>query len=208
MSSSKRKLVISKADILQVKKSRQESSTKQVTHQLNDNNNLNQPTKSSLKKINDNNNDQLNSTIDDEPLPSTSLPAGFFDDPVKDASARSVAYVDPDEKEWSDFQKIISTESIKADDLLETELIELQKERNLIEIDTQIDNWSRVEALNKRLEQVKEKKKQLNQQPASSSSSVEKKVFTSQVNEDETNDSDSGEDMDDLLNWRAKCKLR
>ena len=35
------------------------------------------------------------------------LPAGFFDDPKLDAKARNVEFVDPMEKEFQEFQKII-----------------------------------------------------------------------------------------------------
>ena len=35
------------------------------------------------------------------------LPAGFFDDPKLDAKARNVEFVDPIEKEFQEFQKII-----------------------------------------------------------------------------------------------------
>lgn len=193
MSSSKRKLVISKADIIQAKKAREESvkGVNQVKSTLSN-------PKSALKKTNDSD-ETLNI---DEQVPSSSLPAGFFDDPVKDASARSIAYVKPEEKEWSDFQRIISTESSKADELLETELIALQKERDLLEVESQIDNWAKVEALNKRLDEIKEQKRQLQQQ-----TTPVKHGTKDTKSEDEDDDSDN-ENLDELFNWRSKCKLR
>ena len=40
------------------------------------------------------------------------LPAGFFDDPKLDAKARNVEFVDPIEKEFQEFQKIIQQVSM------------------------------------------------------------------------------------------------
>ena len=175
MSSSKRRLNISKADLVKSKKAREQRDEKE---------------------------DIAIEETEKEAAASSSLPEGFFDDPMKDASARSVTYVDPEEKEWSEFQKIISTESSKADEVLESDLIALQKERDLLEIESQMDNWARVEALSKRLERMKEvKSKQTKDNRKSPVDTSDRKNASEESSEGE-------QEMDHLMNWRSKCKLR
>lgn len=176
MSSLKRRLNVSKADVVKLKKAREQNDGEEEETAL-------KPSENTTGT-------------------SSSLPEGFFDDPMKDASARCVTYVNPEEKEWSEFQKIISTESSKADEVLESDLIALQKERDLLEIESQMNNWARVEALSKRLEQLKEvKSKQTKDNCQLPAGASDVKSVTEES-------SDEDEDLDHLMNWRSKCKLR
>ncbi|RWS31037.1 zinc finger protein 830-like protein [Leptotrombidium deliense] len=82
------------------------------------------------------------------------IPKGFFDDPVMDAKARNVAYKDPKEEEWELFQKAISEEKNVSEALVEEELEAVQVERNLEEIDSQIEKWQKVNELQEKAEKI------------------------------------------------------
>ena len=45
-----------------------------------------------------------------QPVDKSSIPEGFFDDPLQDAKARKVEYKDPMMDEWEKFQKTIKKE--------------------------------------------------------------------------------------------------
>ena len=71
------------------------------------------------------------------------LPEGFFDDPVMDAKARGVAYVDKEEEEWEAFQKEIEAEASVAQNILVEDRTEATVDRQIEEIDEQIEAWQR-----------------------------------------------------------------
>ncbi|KAK6491706.1 zinc finger protein 830 isoform X1 [Huso huso] len=124
------------------------------------------------------------------------LPEGFFDDPVKDAKVRKVdAPKDQMDKEWDEFQKEMRqvtnvSEAIVAEDDEEGRL-----DRQIGEIDEQIECYRRVEVLRNKQEVIKEKLK----------STMEAKSLRST---DEI-DSEEEEELQDLLSgdWRAKGAL-
>ncbi|XP_041104172.1 zinc finger protein 830 isoform X1 [Polyodon spathula] len=124
------------------------------------------------------------------------LPEGFFDDPVKDAKVRKVdAPKDQMDKEWDEFQKEMRqvtnvSEAIVAEDDEEGRL-----DRQIGEIDEQIECYRRVEVLRNKQEMIKEKLK----------STMEAKSLHST---DEI-DSEEEEELQDLLSgdWRAKGAL-
>ncbi|XP_064469353.1 zinc finger protein 830-like [Ornithodoros turicata] len=116
----------------------------------------------------------------------SSLPEGFFDDPFQDAKARNVEYKDPVEEEWEKFQKAIAEETTVSEAIMEEDAEESKVERDIEEIDEQIHNWSRVENLQKRKEDLM-------------------KNEVTAMDEDGENESDmEGQDFDEYLNWRAK----
>lgn len=123
----------------------------------------------------------------DEP---TELPAGFFDDPVRDARERKLVYKDPMEEEWTKFQKVISGESSKAEFLVQDELEETQKERSVEEIDKQFSSWQKIDQLQKRIENIRSSKSQSIRNPR-----------TEMI---KTEPEDCEEDFDAFLDWRTK----
>ncbi|CAL8366600.1 unnamed protein product [Boreogadus saida] len=121
------------------------------------------------------------------------LPEGFFDDPVRDAKVRNVeAPKDLMDKEWDEFQKEIRQVNTKSDAIVAEDDEEGRIERQIEEIDEQIECYRRVEVLRDRRDVVKNKSVQ-------------------ESNDDkEANDMDiEEEDEEELLrllarDWRAK----
>ena len=76
--------------------------------------------------------------------------------------ARNIEYKDPAEEEWDRFQKEISHELDTAHEIVAEEQEEATVGRQLEEIDEQMQAWSRVSDMEKRLvtlgEEVQEKK--------------------------------------------------
>lgn len=84
------------------------------------------------------------------------LPEGFFDDPVKDAQVRNVdAPKDQLDKEWEEFQKEIRLVNTKSEAIVAEDDEEGRIERQIDEIDEQIECYRRVELLRDRRDAVK-----------------------------------------------------
>lgn len=76
------------------------------------------------------------------------LPEGFFDDPVRDAKVRKVdAPKDHMDKEWDEFQKAIRQVNTKSEAIVAEDDEEGRLERQIDEIDEQIECYRRVEVL-------------------------------------------------------------
>lgn len=125
------------------------------------------------------------------------LPEGFFDDPVKDAQVRNVdAPKDQLDKEWEEFQKEMRLVNTKSEAIVAEDDEEGRIERQIDEIDEQIECYRRVELLRDRREAVKSR-------PVSRK---DKRPETVVIKEEE------GEDEEELLgllsqDWRAKGAL-
>lgn len=74
----------------------------------------------------------------------TELPEGFFDDPIKDAKARHSEYKDPVEEEWEKFQQEIKEASNFSNAIIAEDQEEAITERQIDEIDEQMQNWNRL----------------------------------------------------------------
>ncbi|XP_022067427.1 zinc finger protein 830 [Acanthochromis polyacanthus] len=86
------------------------------------------------------------------------LPEGFFDDPVRDAKVRNVdAPKDQMDKEWEEFQKEIRQVNTKSEAIVAEEDEEGRLERQIDEIDEQIECYKRVELLRDKRDVVKSK---------------------------------------------------
>ncbi|KAM6918354.1 zinc finger protein 830 [Xenentodon cancila] len=86
------------------------------------------------------------------------LPEGFFDDPVKDAKVRNVdAPKDQMDKEWEEFQKEIRLVNTKSDAIVAEDDEEGRLERQIDEIDEQIECYKRVELLRDKRDEAKSK---------------------------------------------------
>ncbi|XP_064193408.1 zinc finger protein 830 [Anguilla rostrata] len=122
------------------------------------------------------------------------LPEGFFDDPVTDAKVRKVdAPKDQMDKEWDEFQKELrqvnsASEAIVAEDDEEGRL-----ERQIDEIDEQIECYRRVEVLREKRDVVKD---------------LRKRTEDSEQREGESSEDDEDELLQLLSrDWRAKGVL-
>ena len=125
------------------------------------------------------------------------LPEGFFDDPVRDAKVRKVdAPQDQMDKEWDEFQKEIRQVNTKSEAIVAEDDEEGRLERQIDEIDEQIQCYKRVELLRDKRDVVKS-------QPLSKSD--EQMETEDMIVEEE-------EDEEELLgllsrDWRAKGAL-
>ncbi|XP_034038881.1 zinc finger protein 830 [Thalassophryne amazonica] len=126
------------------------------------------------------------------------LPEGFFDDPVRDAKVRNVdAPKDQLDKEWEEFQKEIRQVNTKSDAIVAEEDEEGRLERQIDEIDEQIECYKRVELLRDKRDLVKRKDRKEQEEPMETDAEG--------VEEQE-------EDEEELLSllsrdWRAKGAL-
>lgn len=125
----------------------------------------------------------------------TTLPEGFFDDPIKDAKARNIEYKDPAEEEWDRFQKEISQELNTAQDIVAEEQEEATVGRQLEEIDEQMRAWSRVSDMEKKFDVVGEEVQEKKQ------SSTGDGMTLAESDEDEVD----MDELDNLSDWRKKC---
>lgn len=124
------------------------------------------------------------------------LPEGFFDDPVRDAKVRNVdAPKDLMDKEWEEFQKEIRQVNTKSEAIVAEDDEEGRLERQIDEIDEQIECYRRVEVLRDKRDVVKSKSvKEETQEHMASEGTIEE------------------EDEEELLHllsrdWRAKGAL-
>uniref|UniRef100_UPI0037E7A427 zinc finger protein 830 n=1 Tax=Semicossyphus pulcher TaxID=241346 RepID=UPI0037E7A427 len=125
------------------------------------------------------------------------LPEGFFDDPVRDAKVRNVdAPKDQMDKEWEEFQKEIRQVNTKSDAIVAEDDEEGRLERQIDEIDEQIECYKRVEVLRDKRDVVKRK----------SLTRKEEQMEIDASNEEEEEDE---EELLGLLSrdWRAKGAL-
>lgn len=130
----------------------------------------------------------------------TALPEGFFDDPKKDAVARNLEYKDPVQEEWDRFQKEIREAATVSNEIIAEDQEESTAERQIVEIDEQIRNWSRVLMMEKR----KEERMRRQQERANQKTKVEK---IESEDEDDEQESDNDDEMDEDVafgSWRAK----
>lgn len=126
------------------------------------------------------------------------LPEGFFDDPVRDAKVRNVeAPKDQMDKEWEEFQKEIRQVNTKSEAIVAEEDEEGRLERQIDEIDEQIECYKRVELLRDKRDVVKSK-------------TLPRKEEQMEIDEDiEEAEEEDEEELLGLLSrdWRAKGAL-
>ncbi|XP_064409302.1 zinc finger protein 830 [Latimeria chalumnae] len=126
------------------------------------------------------------------------LPEGFFDDPVVDAKVRKVdAPKDQMDKEWEEFQKEMRQVNTVSEAIVAEEDEEGRLDRQIGEIDEQIECYRRIEHLRDRQEVVK--------------SNLKDMLKSKHTGEEEEADigSEDEEELQDLLSgdWRAKRAL-
>ncbi|NXG50463.1 ZN830 protein, partial [Psilopogon haemacephalus] len=126
------------------------------------------------------------------------LPEGFFDDPEVDAKVRKVdAPKDHMDKEWDEFQKAMRQVNTISEAIVAEEDEEGRLDRQIEEIDEQIECYRRVELLRDRQYLMKEKLKEA------------MRLRAAQEKEDEAIGSEDEEELQDLLSqdWRVKGAL-
>ncbi|NXI63925.1 ZN830 protein, partial [Anseranas semipalmata] len=126
------------------------------------------------------------------------LPEGFFDDPEVDAKVRKVdAPKDQMDKEWDEFQKAMRQVNTISEAIVAEEDEEGRLDRQIGEIDEQIECYRRVELLRNRQDLMKEKFKEA------------MRLRATQEKEDEAVGSEDEEELQDLLSqdWRVKGAL-
>ncbi|NXG62773.1 ZN830 protein, partial [Hemiprocne comata] len=126
------------------------------------------------------------------------LPEGFFDDPEVDAKVRKVdAPKDQMDKEWDEFQKAMRQVNTISEAIVAEEDEEGRLDRQIEEIDEQIECYRRVELLRNRQDLMKEKLKEA------------MRLKATQEKEDEAVGSEDEEELQDLLSqdWRVKGAL-
>ncbi|KFW71654.1 Zinc finger protein 830, partial [Pygoscelis adeliae] len=126
------------------------------------------------------------------------LPEGFFDDPEVDAKVRKVdAPKDQMDKEWDEFQKAMRQVNTISEAIVAEEDEEGRLDRQIGEIDEQIECYRRVELLRNRQDLMKEKLKEA------------MRLRAAQEREDEAIGSEDEEELQDLLSqdWRVKGAL-
>uniref|UniRef100_A0A8C3WXT1 Zinc finger protein 830 n=1 Tax=Catagonus wagneri TaxID=51154 RepID=A0A8C3WXT1_9CETA len=126
------------------------------------------------------------------------LPEGFFDDPEIDARVRKVdAPKDQMDKEWDEFQKAMRQVNTISEAIVAEEDEEGRLDRQIGEIDEQIECYRRVEKLRNRQDEIKNKLKEV------------LTIKELQKKEEENVDSDDEGELQDLLSqdWRVKGAL-
>ncbi|XP_068003549.1 zinc finger protein 830 [Melanerpes formicivorus] len=126
------------------------------------------------------------------------LPEGFFDDPEVDAKVRKVdAPKDQMDKEWDEFQKAMRQVNTISEAIVAEEDEEGRLDRQIEEIDEQMECYRRVELLRNRQDLMKEKLKEA------------MRLRATQEKEDEAIGSEDEEELQDLLSqdWRVKGAL-
>jgi len=123
------------------------------------------------------------------------LPEGFFDDPELDAKARGQSRSDNLDAEFEEFKKIIQTEEVKSEFIIEKDDLMSNVDRDIEEVDDLITRWSKIEKLHIQREALIKNKKE-----------TQEKIDVDQ--EMESEDSDNDLDLDDVLNFNLRSKNR
>ncbi|XP_071942134.1 zinc finger protein 830-like [Antedon mediterranea] len=119
------------------------------------------------------------------------LPEGFFDDPDMDAKVRKVEPKKNIDDEWAEFQKVMQQEQQVSEAILEEDVDEAQKERQIDEIDEQITRWKKTDILRDKQEELRAK--------------ANERDSSSKDNENVEDDDDDDEaDFEEFLDWRSK----
>ncbi|XP_021244179.1 zinc finger protein 830 [Numida meleagris] len=137
-------------------------------------------------------------TVERKENTAEALPEGFFDDPEVDAKVRKVdAPKDQMDKEWDEFQKAMRQVNTISEAIVAEEDEEGRLDRQIGEIDEQIECYRRVELLRNRQDLMKEKYKEA------------MRLRATQEKEDEAIGSEDEEELQDLLSqdWRVKGAL-
>jgi zinc finger protein 830 len=122
------------------------------------------------------------------------LPEGFFDDKELDAKVRGQSRAENLEAEYEEFKKIIQSEQVKSDIIIEKDDEQRDVDRDLQEVDELIDRWSKIEDLHKQREAILRTSK--NKQKMNTNERIDAKE-----NEDETD-----VDLENIMSLEIRSK--
>jgi hypothetical protein len=140
-------------------------------------------------------------------LNTPALPEGFFDDPEMDAKARGVDRTKNLEAEYEEFKKLMQTEEVKSDVIVEKDDTSSYIDRDLLECDELINRWSKIEDLHKKREAIlssNKKATKLTEKP----SSVSNKMNLESVRDNESDQDGSDVDLENVLSLDIRDKKR
>lgn len=123
-----------------------------------------------------------------KPNTTEKLPEGFFDDPIADAKARKVEYVNKDEAEWNAFMQEVSAAESTSRQIIAEDTEEAAKRNQMLQAEEQMLLYQRV----LKFDQAKPPKLEVKEEDAE------------QPMEE---DSDSDEDSLSIINWRNKNSM-
>jgi len=106
----------------------------------------------------------------------TSLPEGFFDDPELDAKVRGQSRSENLEAEFEEFKKIIQSEEVKSEVLIEKDDLISNVNRDIEEVDELIDRWTKIENLHVRRENLIKIRKEADKEKIEVDSSDDEEV--------------------------------
>ncbi len=112
----------------------------------------------------------------------TSLPEGFFDDPEQDAKVRGFSREENLEAEYEAFKKIIQTEEVKSEVIIEKDDTLREVSRELEEVDELINRWTKIENMHQKREALL---------------ALSKKRKEEKMQHDESSDESEDEEADD-----------
>lgn len=90
-------------------------------------------------------------------LLSSQIPKGFFDDPQIERKVRKTPLEETLDNQFELFRKEIAEQSLVSQNLMDEEYEDLEKEKALTEIDEQIENWAKVDEIQKKIEVIHKK---------------------------------------------------
>lgn len=137
---------------------------------------------------------------------SSGLPAGlpedFFDTDKKSKKAQEDALA----KELEQFEQEMAALEADTEEQLKNEFEKLQGERNLDELDQQINQWKRIIELERKAEELKNKPISENPTKKMKTDTVELDATNKKAFNEDDGDMDDIEDFEDkLFNWRSKA---
>lgn len=139
-----------------------------------------------------------------QPESSSDLPDDFFDSDKRSKKVQE----DNLAKELEQFEREMAALQAEADEQLKEEFDKLQEEKNIDELDQQINQWKRIIELEKKAEELKNRPISENPKKKFKVDSSENRSPSTSGNEptdDDYNDLDDIEHFEDkLLDWRSK----
>jgi len=130
------------------------------------------------------------------PESTNSLPKGFFDNPSQNRQAQK-DHESAMDAEMELFRKQIAEEVLLSEQMAENDIVDIQREREIDEVEEQIANWQKVDDLQKRIEIVRARRK-------NDHSTGNTAVNAEQTIENDDDEDDDDEDLDDPNFWRCK----
>lgn len=129
----------------------------------------------------------------------TGLPDDFFDSNKKSKKAQE----DDLANELEQFEKEMAALEAESEEQLKEEFDRVQEDKNLDELDQQIEQWKRIVDLERRTEELRNKT--LSQNPAKKLKTDSSRSTDNMAMEEDDLDLDNIEDFEDkLFDWRSK----